>query len=233
MTDIDKFFQSNEKRLQNYTKKYKNKYNHNLIEDDIYQAAALGLAKAYYKKSSNISSKVKEEIMQEIYNHVYSNKVSPKVFKQYFKMIDEIQEMIQREYGPKEIYNHFLAQFSNRDIWFGYFLIEASFYFSTPLCIEHYYYNNEIIYEVYLSELKDEFNRIFYEYGILSEEEITVLRLLYGLDDKGERQAKEIAELLNVPDHRVRTIEQNALRSLRSDEKDSALLEYIKYWGVK
>ncbi len=66
----------------------------------------------------------------------------------------------------------------------------------------------------------------------LSPREQEVLRMRYGMNDKGrEYTLRECAEIFHISRERIRQIEQNAINKLRKVQYSNKLGEYSDYFG--
>lgn len=61
----------------------------------------------------------------------------------------------------------------------------------------------------------------------LTEREVTIINMYYGLNGEESSTLKEIAERLNLTNERVRQIKEDTLRRLRVFEKSSGLKEFL------
>lgn len=72
--------------------------------------------------------------------------------------------------------------------------------------------------------LKQDLNKVL---KTLTEREISVMRLRYGLEDGKMRTLEDIGRLFNVTRERVRQIEAKAMRKLKQPDRNEVLKGYI------
>ena len=74
--------------------------------------------------------------------------------------------------------------------------------------------------------LKDELNEVLLE---LTDREVKVLRLRYGLDDGRTRTLEEVGKEFNVTRERIRQIEAKALRKLKHPSRSKRLKDFLDH----
>jgi RNA polymerase primary sigma factor len=84
---------------------------------------------------------------------------------------------------------------------------------------------DDIDIEINIDSLKQEINSIFED---LSEREISILNMHFGLNGRYEMSLKEIGKEMNLTNERVRQIKEFALKKLRMYGKSSKLKEFLE-----
>lgn len=230
MEDIETYVNNNLHRVAKSAEKYKNKFDHQLSYDDLFQAGILGLMKAYKLNSAFIKQYIENEIIDEIVKYGYRNPISHKLFKEYQSLLKTNEVQDQNQLSSKEKYDILVSNFQNSDIYLGYYLANINYHFGKPFNLDKCYYNHFIEQEVFLIQLREVFEHQLSNRELFTDDEALAIRVLYGFDDGIIKKYKEASEIVNITPSMLRSLESRAFRIFRDSEETEILKEYYRDW---
>ncbi len=212
---------------------YHERYGFNL--SDIIEVGNIGLIKALYKIDISINERlsvymyfrIKTEIDRRM---IFSN--SAIYFPVHIKeKLLPMLEVIKKNYYTEDNLNEELIQeikqktnMDEEEIKQFYILMQDTFDIDT-LDEEYFSDKNIQINNIDNNFLKSDLKIVL---GELKERETEVLKLRYGVLDAGnEKTLNEVGQILGVTRERIRQIEENALRKLKSPKLSKRLKDYI------
>lgn len=236
---MDKLIECNLRFVLTIAKEFQR---YNLDVEDLISEGNIGLIKAVHKFDETKGFKfisyavwwIRQGISQYVYDNgntvrLPTNKIG--LIGKVNKVSDKLYQILDREPTMEEIQE--ISDFTEDEIRSTYLDVHKCVSMDQKVSEDSEFELIDIIPAETMEDidgklngesLKSEINSIMEE---LTEREITIINLFFGLNGNNELTLKEIGKKLNLTNERVRQIKENAIRKLRKYHNSSRVREFL------
>lgn len=243
---LDALIQKNERLIYSRVMKYKNRYKHDLSEEDLFQEGSIGLMKAVERFDNSMGFKlttysihwIDQAIRRAIANKGFTIRVPVHMFEKVNKLNNIYREINVESLSSNEAKEIILMKMDINESEFDevlmiYYNIISLGSLNIPIgedrnteLGEMIEANEEIdVFDIVVSELLKIDISLVLETINSREKEVLVLR--FGLNNDDFCTLEEIGNTFNLTRERIRQIEAKALRRLRHPSRSKKIRGYL------